>query len=72
MIASLLTFLTALMRTLPALESLVRQAIAERDKDREREAAVRLQAKDAAVDAAIPYQENKYERTGAPFDEPLR
>ena len=41
------------MRTLPALESLVRQALVQRDQERAREAARRLAAKDAAVDRAL-------------------
>ncbi len=50
---SLLALLLALMRALPAVESLVRQAIGLRDKEREREAAARLQDKNTTVDAAI-------------------
>jgi hypothetical protein len=45
--------LLSLFRAIPALESIVRQVIAVRDREREREAANRKTAKDAAVDAAI-------------------
>ena len=51
--AAFLSALLALMRALPAVESLVRQAITLRDQEREREATGRLAAKDAAVAAAI-------------------
>lgn len=50
---SLLSALLALARAIPALESLFRAVVAERDKERERAAAARLAAKDDAVDAAI-------------------
>lgn len=51
--AAIVSILLALARMIPALESLFRGVVAERDKDREREAASRLANKDAAVDAAI-------------------
>lgn len=52
-ITSALPFLIALARAVPACDSLFRAIVAERDRDRAREARRRLAAKDAAVDAAI-------------------
>lgn len=51
--ASVLQLVLALLRALPALESLVRKALEARDNELKREAAARQVAKDAAVDAAI-------------------
>jgi len=51
--AAAFAILLALLRAFPAAESLLRDVIAQRDGDREREAQMRLQEKDARVDAAI-------------------
>lgn len=53
MFASILGFLLALARAVPALESLFRAVVRERDQERAREADNRLQRKNADVDAAI-------------------
>lgn len=45
--------LLALVRAIPALEKIFQQVIIARAEEREREAANRLQAKDAAVDRAL-------------------
>lgn len=48
-LSTLLPFLLALARAVPAIDSLVAQIVAERSKDREREAAQRLNDKKAAI-----------------------
>ena len=50
---SLLPFLLALARAVPAVESLFRAIVSERDRDREREAAARLARKNAEVEQAF-------------------
>jgi hypothetical protein len=52
-VASLTALFTALLKAVPALESLLRAALAERDRALAAQAAGRKTAKDAAVDAAI-------------------
>lgn len=54
---AILSALLALARAIPALESLFRLVIAERDKEREGEAARRLVEKDATVDRAFRAKE---------------
>lgn len=51
--AAALQILVALLRAIPALEGLLRSALAARDGERARQAAMRQAAKDAAVDAAV-------------------
>ena len=51
--AYVFALLLALARAVPAVESVLRQVLAVREADRQREAAQRLQDKDNAVDAAI-------------------
>lgn len=50
---SLAAIILAIARAIPAVESILRQVIDERDKDREREAQQRKIDKDKAVDSAI-------------------
>ncbi|EIP96886.1 hypothetical protein OpiT1DRAFT_01313 [Opitutaceae bacterium TAV1] len=51
--AQLVSLLIALCKVFPAIESLARLFVSERDKAREAEAANRKIAKDKAVDDAI-------------------
>ncbi|RRJ97810.1 hypothetical protein Ga0100231_004960 [Opitutaceae bacterium TAV4] len=53
--AKIITILVALLKAIPALESLVRQAISERDKEREALAANRREAKIKAADEDIDH-----------------
>ena len=51
--APFIAFFVSVLRAAPALESLVRQVVAQCDREREREAQQRKAEKDAAVDAWI-------------------
>jgi len=51
--AAFLSLLLSIARAVPAIEQLFRSVVAERDKDREREAAQRLDTKNPNVDRAI-------------------
>lgn len=51
--SALLPLLVALLRAIPALESLVKSALETLERGREVSALMRRNAKDAAVDAAL-------------------
>lgn len=51
--SKILAAFVALLKAIPALESLIRQVIAQRDKAREATALERKTSKDSAVDEAI-------------------